>query len=70
MVINFIIAQLVICFSPALLIPSLLLNIDGMGMLLAQWFILLGVEWLTFQIHMAYLELIMSTIRDHKKKKK
>lgn len=54
MVINFIIAQLVICFSPALLIPSLLLNIDGMGMLLAQWFILLGVEWLTFQIHMAY----------------
>lgn len=25
-----------------------------MGMFLAQWLILLGVEWLTFQIHMAY----------------
>lgn len=56
MVINFIIAHLVISF-PSITDFQLFLNIDGMGMLLAQWLILLGVEWLTFQIHMAYLEL-------------
>lgn len=40
-----------------------------MGMFLAQWLILLGIEWLTFQIHMAYLELIINTIRNHTGKK-
>lgn len=29
------------------------LHIDGMGMLLAQWFVFLGVKWLPLQIHMA-----------------
>lgn len=31
------------------------LHIDGMCMLLAQWFVFLGVEWLPLQIHMADL---------------
>lgn len=57
-------------FFPTLLTSkSFFLNIDGMGMFLAQWLILLGVEWLTFQIHMAYLELIINTIRNHRGKK-
>lgn len=31
------------------------LHVDGMCMLLAQWFVFLGVEWLPLQIHMADL---------------
>lgn len=67
--INFVIAQLVITFSQHYWLPNLFLNIDCMGMFLAQWLILLGIEWLTFQIHMAYLELIINTIRNHTGKK-
>lgn len=29
------------------------LHVDGVGMLLAQWFVLLGVEWLSLQVHVA-----------------
>lgn len=31
------------------------LHVDSMRMLLAQWFVFLGVEWLPLQIHMADL---------------